>query len=228
MNIAQLLETGGVFTTDNRMNSQQNMNDRLVRIFRDANFAGKLFVGNDVTIETAKLGAGCVVEDRARIFSGAVLGDEVTVERDSELCRDVTVLGGSILGQKSHIGERSVIGNNVNLPAEARLGADVIIPNTRTIVTLGRFGVWERPVTIHGGPEGPQYSINWQASVGWEDISKSLKTNEDPLETNAHYRQYLDVFNAIGAQVQAEYDASGGQIEELKEQGKKFHPTASL
>lgn len=142
------------------------------------------------------LGTECIIGMDCKVGSFALLGSRSVMLRDSTL------------GSMSSVRERVVIGKEVAIPFGSQIDSGMVIPSQETITTLSNFGGKRRVVTIHGSEDGPRFSIGCQDSVSWLRISERINKAIDTVDTSAaHYRKYLDVFNAVGLLVQNAFDA---------------------
>lgn len=169
--------------------------------------------------------SGVVIEMDACIGNDVVLGRNVKVGVRANLERGVIALRNATIGARAGIWEDTVIGPDVNIAGHTQLGQHQIVPTNKTIVTMGAFGTSRRVVTIHGSEHGPLYSIGCQFSVPEETITRRIRSSAETSSRSAqHYRRYLPIFSAVGAEVQREFDrlAKSGYVEQVRAESRNL------
>lgn len=211
MNIQQLASKGRVRTLEGRVLTPEDLES--VSVFSEATLRGRLRIGGPLHIGKARVGYG------VNLYRGVYVDDLATIEDKVEIGSDSTILRGSVIGRMTVLRPRVVIGRNVHIPAEAQIGADMIIPSSQTIMVLGRLGMSRRMMTVHGAQGGPRFSAGCQYSDTWPVIEDRIKhAIGTTLESAAHYQHYLGVLKCIGDEVQDYWNSQTELIGQLVEE----------
>lgn len=188
-------------------------------ISHTAHFTERVALGKHVEVGAAAVvGAGVHLGNAARIGHQTHIGNGVVIEDRAILSDRVAVLSNARIGEFAMVGSGVIVGPDVVIPAQAQIGAHMVIPDAHSILTAGPFGTSNRTITIHGAADGPRYSIGCQNSVTEEVIAYRIETGEQTSEESAdHYRKYLGVMKDMGRIVQAHWQelADAGVVEQV-------------
>jgi carbonic anhydrase/acetyltransferase-like protein (isoleucine patch superfamily) len=211
MNIQQLASRGRVRTLEGRVLTPEDLEN--VYVFSEATLRGRLRIDGPLHIGKARVGYG------VNLYRGVYVDDLATVEDKVEIGSDSTILRGSLIGRMTILRPRVLIGRSVHIPAEAQIGADMIIPSSQTIMVLGRLGMSRRMMTVHGAQGGPRFSAGCQYSDTWLVIEDRIKhAIGTTSESAAHYQHYLGVLKCIGDEVQDYWNSQTELIGQLVEE----------
>lgn len=187
--------------------------------------AGRLMLGASVLLsEDAYLGGSVSVGRAARIQAGVFLGSLVQVGPEAVIGQRVTIFRQATIGRNATIQSDVIVAPETSIPDCAQIGEGRIIPTQRAIMTLSPVGAHHRVVTIHGGPEGPEYSAGCQYSDSWQEFwDRIVYATDTTTESARHYRSLKRTFLALGVTTQRAYDAAvqRGSIDRLRDMAEQ-------
>lgn len=203
-----------------------------VNIDIDTEFGPRTYIGNVKKIglctinSEVHLGDGVTVAEDVRVGEGTWLGRGVTIGAHTDIGYSNYFADGSSLPEgpafKSHPYMRTtfndvIIGPNVQLPAEVQLGYLAIIPTSKSVGQIGRFGYHKRMVTAYGSSYGPLFGVGCQYGIRENEFRARISdaTGTEPESASDYHRNFSKI-QRLGQAVQKAYDKETALIEELR------------